>query len=111
MALSTQEVFQSHLQLRQQKNVEQDLQQNFDPEVLLLTGDGAFSGYDGVRQSSQLLQQRVGDAVYAYLSQITQGEIAFLVWLARQGDEIICQGADSFVIRHGKIVVQTIYYH
>lgn len=102
MQRSTIEVFQSHLQLRMNKKVEEDLAQNFSPDVVLLTMDGEFSGHDGVRQSNKLLEKRTTGATYHYLHQSVQGEMAFLVWSAVEDETEVYRGADSFLIKKRK---------
>lgn len=39
------------------------------------------------------------------------GDLAFLVWRADSDRFRIERGADTFLIRDGRIVMQTIHYH
>lgn len=104
------EVLNSHLALRSEGDLEQDLAQNFDEGVILLTMDGEFSGHDGVRKSNALLLERTKNANYEYLHRSVQDDVAFLVWSAVKDGTVLSKGADSFVIKNGKIIAQTIYY-
>lgn len=47
---------------------------------------------------------------YEYLAQHVEGEYAFLLWRAKSGHARIEHGVDSFVIRGGRIVMQTVHY-
>lgn len=102
MKRTTIEEFQSHLQLRMDKKAEEDLSQNINPDVVLLTMDGEFFGHDGVRQSNKLLEKCTAGAAYHYLHQTVQGEMAFLVWSAVEDETEVYRGADSFLIKKRK---------
>jgi len=82
MSQSVMEVLNSHLALREAGDLEQDLAQNFDQEVVLLTMDGEFSGHDGVRKSNSLLEERTKGATYEYIHRSVQGKVAF--WYGQQ---------------------------
>jgi hypothetical protein len=75
-----------------------------------LTGTGAFTGHDGVRKSADELKRYVGSIPYEYNHTLIRGEYAFLEWTAKSEDKVVCDGADGFVIKDGKIVLQTIHY-
>jgi hypothetical protein len=107
---TTQEVFEDHLQKRLNGDLEADIQENFSPDVILLTGTGTFHGHRGVRQSAAELEKYLGGAKFAYTTKIVEGGYAFLEWRGRNGSKHVKDGADSFVIKDGKIVMQTIHY-
>lgn len=90
--------------------MEQDVRDNYSKKVVILSNHGTFRGYDGVRQSAALLHQKLPNATYEFSTQLTEGESAFLVWSARSAQGLVRYGADSFVIKNGLIVVQTIFY-
>jgi|SRR5579884_1660173 len=104
------EVLESHLKLREEKNLEKDLEENYDPDIVLLTMDGVFKNFKGVRESAKLLRAAVPQGVYHYKQKYVEGDMAFLVWTADSKKDHICDGADSYLIKNGKIVFQTIYY-
>lgn len=107
---STAEVFEDHLRLRADNDVEQDIARNYAPDVVFLTCTGMFRGHDGVRASAAELQKYFPDGTYDYRLRLVDGEVAFLVWSGRSPAGEVHDGADSFVIRNGRIVVQTIQY-
>ena len=77
----------------------------------MLNGDGVFRGHEGVRQLKQRLDRDLPGARYRYQACVVDGEVAFLEWSAEAADGGgVCDGADSFVIRQGRIVAQTIHY-
>ena len=107
---SAEQVFLDHLERAQQGDVEGDLRHNFSPRCVLLTTYGTFRGHDGVREAAALLERQIGPARYEYVTRVCEGEIAFLEWSADTPRASIADGADSFVIRNGKIVAMTIHY-
>jgi hypothetical protein len=106
----TRAVLQDHLCLRRRDDLEADLERNYDKDVVLLTGFGVFRGKAGVRRAAALLHRQLPCAEYEYRARLVEGEVAFLEWAARCPDARVDDGADSFLIRGGRIVVQTIHY-
>jgi SnoaL-like domain len=104
------EVFQSHLRLRAEGAIDEDLSQNYAEDVVLLCEFGVLCGRDAVRKSADRLALQLRDAKFEYLAQFVCREYAFLQWRARSPTVRIDDGADSFVIREGQIVMQSVYY-
>lgn len=108
---STTEVFEDHLTKRLAGDVEGDITQNYAEDVVILTGTGAFHGNEGVCQSAAQLSQFIPEsAAYEYKHTLIVGEYAFLEWTAQSSKRAVCDGADGFVIKDGKIIYQTIHY-
>ena len=110
-ARTTTEVFEDHLAKRLAGDVEGDIRMNYSPDVVFLTGTGAFTGHDGVRASAKELTRYLPeDSVFEYRHTLVEGEYAFLEWTTHSNRGQVTDGADSFVIRDGKIVFQSIHY-
>lgn len=107
---STIEVFNSHLALRQEHAVEADIRQNYAADVVLLTCTGIYRGHDGVRQSAQILKESFPSGQFKYRTRLVDGEVAFLEWSGQSPVGDIKDGADSFIVREGRIIAQTIHY-
>ena len=107
---STREVFEDHLAKRLAGDDEGDLALNYDDDVVLLTGSGVFRGKDGVRRCLGRLLDELPCFRYEYRTRLAEGEVAFLEWSARCPTAGVEDGADSFLIRGGRIVAQTIHY-
>lgn len=107
---SPHEVFEAHLQENETGTVESDLRQNYADDVVVLTGHGTFHGHDGMRELNRRLQEALPGATYTYETQRVEGELAFLEWTARSEGAVVEDGADSYLIRDGRIVGQTIHY-
>lgn len=107
---SAREVFEDHLKKRQQGQLEEDITLNYSEDVVLLTGSGIHLGHDGVRECTRILQEYLPEANYDYRTKLVKAEFAFLEWSGTSKKGIVCDGADSYVIRNGFIVAQTIHY-
>lgn len=109
-ARSAREVLEDHLNLRRQGDLETDLRRNYSEDIVLLCSEGKLRGYDGVRESARRLREQVPNGRYEYLTVLVEGEFGFLEWSAQSDETLIRDGADSYLIRDGRIVAQSIHY-
>ncbi len=107
---STSQVFLDHLNLRADAQLEEDLERNYSDEVVLIHQFGVKRGRQGVRESAHRLRDQLRGGSYEYVAQRVEGEYAFLIWRAASESARIEHGVDSFVIRDGRIVMQTVHY-
>ena len=110
MSRSADDVFEDHLHLRSLGDVETDLEKNYADDIVLLCELGVLTGRDAVRKSARRLGLQLPEAEFQFPTREVRGEYAFLVWTARSQQFEVNHGADSFVIRNGRIVAQTIFY-
>lgn len=89
---------------------EDDMRRNYAEEVVVLGDYGVHRGYAGMHDLDRLLQQQVPNARFSYLDVQVDGELGFLRWTAEGDGAWIEDGADSYLIRDGRIVGQTIHY-
>jgi hypothetical protein len=106
----TEQVFEDHLALAQAGDVETDLNRNFAPDVVLLTSYGVFHGHEGCRKAAELLDVQIGKTQYTYRTKLFHGELAFLEWSASTDLASVEDGADSYLIKAGRIHVMAIHY-
>lgn len=107
---SAEEVFNDHLRESQDGSVEDDLARNYADDLVVLTGRGLYRGHDGLRQLAQRLREELPNVQFEYRTRLVAGEMAFLEWTARGEHAVVEDGADSYLIRDGRIVAQTIHY-
>lgn len=107
---TAEEVLNSHLALKQSHDLERDLQSNLAADCVLLTGYGVFHGHDGVRRAAAMLYEQLGEAHFDYRTVLVHGEMGFLEWGTDAARAVVRDGADSYLIRCGKIQVMTIHY-
>jgi hypothetical protein len=109
-ARTAKEVLDDHLALAAAGDWRTDLDRNVADDIVVLTGFGAFEGRDQVRVLAELLDAQLPRAQFEYTSVLVRGEVAYLEWTADATGARVRDGADSFVIRDGRIVAQTIHY-
>lgn len=107
---ATAEVLEDHLRLRRCGDLDADLARNYAEDVVLLCEIGTFLGREAVRRSAQRLGLQLPGAEFTFPSKLVSGEYAFLVWKASSARCVVEHGVDSFVIRDGRIVLQTVFY-
>lgn len=108
---STAAVFEDHLHLRKERKLEEDIARNYSPEAVMITMLGKYRGHDGVRRSAGDLQRYFPNGNYKYVKKEVEGELAFLAWQGVSNRGEVCDGVDTFIIRDGKILYQTIHYN
>lgn len=109
-ARSAEEVFNDHLREANEGTVENDFARNYGEDLVILTGRGIYRGRDGLMYLADLLRKELPNARFKYRTRLVDRNIAFLEWTARADGAKVEDGADSFVIRDGRIVAQTIHY-
>jgi hypothetical protein len=109
-ARSTREVYEDHLRLANDNDLEADLARNVAEDVVMLTGRGVFRGHDGVRELARQLMSEIPSGRWTYVTQLFEGPMAFLEWTVDEGPFRIRDGADSYLIEGGRIRMQTIHY-
>lgn len=107
---TTLEVIRSHLQCRVRGDVEADIELNYADDARVLCEDGVLLGAHGVRESARRLGAQLPDGHFEFEPLIVAGEHAMLVWRARSERWCIRHAADSFHVRRGLIVMQSIFY-
>lgn len=107
---SAREVLDDHLHLSNTGTIEEDLPCNYAEHLVVLCTRGIFRGHDGLRQVNQFLREEPPHATFEYHTILVAGEMGFLEWTAQAEDSRVATGADSYLIREGRIVAQTIHY-
>ncbi|RWL12856.1 MULTISPECIES: hypothetical protein [Mesorhizobium] len=110
MNRSTTDVFEDHLKLRVEGDLETDLQRNYSETVILLTENSNAQGYGAMRMSARRLAEQLPNGSFEFLSKQVNGPFALLIWRAESDLFNVIGGADSFLIENGKIRMQTIHY-
>jgi hypothetical protein len=110
---SAKEVLDDHLRLAQSEewDFEADLKRNFSENIVLLTSFGVYRGYEGARKKGRLLLDQLPGGRWIYKQILVEGELGFLEWSAtsKTGARVE-DGADSYLIRNGRIHAMSIHY-
>jgi hypothetical protein len=91
--------------------LEEDLRRNVSEAIVVLINRGTFHGHDGVRELARMLGDELPEhAAFTYSYVAAEGEVGLLEWEYEDSTVQVRDGVDSYVIRDGKIVGQTIHY-
>ncbi|MFN6945518.1 MAG: nuclear transport factor 2 family protein [Cytophagaceae bacterium] len=104
------EVLDNHLELAKSGSVEEDLKTNYSDEVIILSTYGLYKGRKGAQELAEILNEELPEAIFEYKNVLIEGEVGFLEWTASSKTSEVKDGADSYVIRNGRIIAQTIHY-
>ena len=107
---TTSEIIHDHLRRRRERQLDRDLHDNFADEVVLLSDEGVHHDQVGVHKLASILDSYVSSSDYRYDDLVVEGAYALLRWSATGDDVVIHDGANSFVTRNDRIIVQTIHY-
>lgn len=104
------EVLDDHVDKAMSWTLEEDLVRNYAESLVVLTTEGVYRGYGGMRFLAERLKKELPDARFHYRTRLVEGEFAFLEWTAESPRAVVEDGADSYLIRDGYIVAQSIHY-
>jgi hypothetical protein len=109
---TTRDVLDDHLARRSAGDLEGDLCTNYDPDVMILHAGGALRGYDGVRDLNRQLSRYRATNSFQCHRLLTSGELGVVEWsgLGGRTDTLTLEGMESFIVRDGRIVAQTVHY-
>ena len=107
---TTEQVLRDHLRRQQAGLIDEDIEQNYADDAVVLSEQGIHRGHRGVRRAARNLQKSLGEAYLEYRTRLVEGENAFVEWTAHLPDREVSDGVSSFVIRDGRIVAETIHF-
>ncbi len=79
------------------------------PSSILFTPAGPLKGIDAIKALFQAMiaEFRKPGTVFSLEQQFVEGDHAYIVWTAETADNVYEFATDTFVVRDGKIVVQS----
>jgi len=82
---------------------------DYAPGAILFTPEGPLKGIDAIRSLFQAMLAEFGKpgAVFNLKQQFVEGDYAYILWMAETADNVYELGTDTFVVREGKIVIQS----
>ena len=105
---STQAVLDNHLQSFGAGNLDGILS-DYDANAILFTPEGALKGPNEIKPLFERLLAEFGKpgASFAMKQVTVDGDYAYIIWSAETADNVYELATDTFVVRNGKIVVQS----
>ncbi len=109
MPATTEQVLEHHMNAFGGGDLEAILQDYAEDSVFFIQ-DGLLRGPGEIRPLFEAFIAEFGKpgASFEMKKQIVDGETAFIVWSAETADNVYELGTDTFVVRNGKIVTQTL---
>ena len=106
--VSTKDVVDHHLKCFDEGDLE-GIPSDYAPGAVLFTPDGPLRGADALRPLFQAMIAEFGKpgAVFSMKQQSVEGDYAYILWTAETADNVYEVATDTFVVRDGKIVVQS----
>jgi ketosteroid isomerase-like protein len=83
---------------------------DYAADAVLVTGDGPIRGHEALREAfAQMFETVFKPGTYDMTvdAKYVQGDVVFIVWHASCATIDISLGAETYVVRDGKIVAQT----
>ena len=105
---STKDVIDHHLRSFGERDLKGILS-DYAPGAVLFTPEGPLRGIDAIRPLFQAMLAEFGKpgSVFSMKQQFVEGDYAYILWTAETADNVYEMGTDTFVVRDGKIVVQS----
>ena len=104
----TEQVLQHHLQAFDQGDMD-GVMSDYAENAVLLTPKGPKQGHAEIREVLEWMARSIftPDCKFQMIQQLVEDEIAFIVWAAESHQCRIPLATDTFLVRNGKIVIQT----
>ena len=105
---STKDVINHHLKAFGERDLKGVLS-DYAPGAVFFTPEGPLRGADAIRPLFQAMIEEFGKpgARFSMKQQFVEGEYGYILWTAETADNVYELGADTFVVRDGKIVAQS----
>lgn len=109
MSMSTKDVVDHHLAAFGAGDVDEVLR-DYTDDSMLITANGTIAGLEPLRQAfSGFFGGLFAPGTYEFTldAQHVEGDVAFISWHATCASSDVPLGTDTFVVRDGRIAVQT----
>jgi len=105
---TTKEVLAHHLKSFEERDLEGILS-DYAPGAVLFTPDGPLRGHGAIRTLFTAMLAEFGKpgAEFSLRQQFVDSDSAYILWTAATADNLYELGTDTFLVRDGKIAVQS----
>ena len=106
---STRNVLDNHLKSFSTRDLDGILF-DYAPDATLFTPEGALKGPDGIKPffEKMLAEFSRPGAAFTMKQVSVDGDYAYIIWSAQTADNVYELGTDTFVVRDGKIIAQSV---
>ena len=103
---TTEQVVEHHMQAGNEQNVAA-VMHDYAANAILVAPDGVHKGKQAIRASYEQLASGPKSTITAD-RKVFEGEVGYVAWTMNAGQPGAVHGTDTFIVHHGKIVVQTV---
>lgn len=103
---TTEQVVEHHMRAGNEQNVA-EVMRDYAANAILVAPDGVHKGKQAIRASYKQLASGPKSTITAD-RKVFEGEVGYVAWTMNAGQPGAVHGTDTFIVRHGKIVVQTV---
>jgi len=105
---STKSIIDNHLQRFGERDLKGILS-DYAPDAVLFAPEGPLKGVDAIRTLFQGMLAEFGKpgATFNLKHLSVEGDNGYILWTAETADNVYELGTDTFVVRNGKIAVQS----
>jgi uncharacterized protein (TIGR02246 family) len=109
MARTPEEVFAHHAEALGAGDLD-EIVADYADDAVFITPGGVQRGKDGIRAAFTQLLADVPNAAWQVPTQIYEGDVLFIEWVADAAKTRVEDGIDTFIFRDGLIRLQTVRY-
>ena len=103
---TTEQVVEHHMRSGNAQQVE-EVMHDYAANAILVAPDGVHKGKQAIRASYEQLASGPKSTITAD-RKVFEGEVGYVAWTMNAGQPGAVHGTDTFIVRKGKIVVQTV---
>lgn len=103
----TERVVEHHMLSGNNRNVE-EVMRDYADDAILVGPDGVYKGKQAIRKSYEQLVSQGSDSIITADRKVFEGEVGYVAWTMNAGQGPAVHGSDTFIVKNGKIVVQTV---
>ncbi|MBF8269237.1 MAG: hypothetical protein HW386_946 [Gammaproteobacteria bacterium] len=101
-------IVEHHMASGNSRNID-EIMTDYADDAILIAPDGAVhKGKQAILASFQQLMTQDPSSIITPTRKIYEGDVGYIVWTINAGQPNVVNGSDTFIIRDGKIVVQTV---
>lgn len=100
-------IVEHHLASADSRNVE-EIVRDYADDAILISPDGVNKGKQAIHTAFQQMMAQQPFPALTTTRKVFEGNVGYITWTMNAGQPNAVSGTDTFIIRNGKIVVQTV---
>ena len=101
------QIVEHHLASGNSRNLD-EIMRDYTDDAIVIAPDGVNKGKQAIHAAFQKMISQEPYPVITATQKIYEGNVGYIVWTMNAGQPNAMHGSDTFIIRDGKIVVQTV---